>query len=166
MGIIIETVGSKQFYYSHVMFFFFYLLSLNRHHFNHTPVGQVCLSVCLSRNYPNKTLFGRFKIMIWLVVLGFNATLTSKIISWRSLTHMCFLAFSHQYQHNFFSKPLTTFLTCFSRGERRKNAGKKSSPQPGIELTTTRSDTLTTEPRFASFDNIGSILQDNLSEGI
>ena len=33
----------------------------------------------------------------WLVVLGFNATLTAKVISWRSLTHMCFLAFSHQY---------------------------------------------------------------------
>ena len=33
----------------------------------------------------------------WLVVLGFNATLTIKVISWRSVTHMCFLAFSHQY---------------------------------------------------------------------
>ena len=33
----------------------------------------------------------------WLVVLGFKATLTAKVISWRSLTHMCFLAFSHQY---------------------------------------------------------------------
>ena len=33
----------------------------------------------------------------WLVVLEFNATLTAKVISWRSVTHMCFLAFSHQY---------------------------------------------------------------------
>ena len=33
----------------------------------------------------------------WLVVLGFNATLTAKVISWRSVTHMYFLAFSHQY---------------------------------------------------------------------
>ena len=33
----------------------------------------------------------------WLVVLGFNTTLTAKVISWRSVTHMCFLAFSHQY---------------------------------------------------------------------
>ena len=33
----------------------------------------------------------------WLVVLGFNATLTAKVISWRSVTHMCFLAFSHLY---------------------------------------------------------------------
>ena len=37
----------------------------------------------------------------WLVVLGFNATLTAKVISWQSVTHMCFLVFSHQYLHNF-----------------------------------------------------------------
>ena len=36
-----------------------------------------------------------------LVVLEFNATLTAKVISWRSVTHMCFLAFSHQYQHDY-----------------------------------------------------------------
>ena len=35
--------------------------------------------------------FGNSKI--WLVLLGFNATLTAKVISWRSLTRMCFLAF-------------------------------------------------------------------------
>ena len=39
--------------------------------------------------------------LIWLIVLGFNATLTAKVISWRSVTHMCFLAFSHQYYCNF-----------------------------------------------------------------
>ena len=33
----------------------------------------------------------------WLVVLEFNATLTTKVISWRSATHMRFMAFSHQY---------------------------------------------------------------------
>ena len=48
----------------------------------------------------------------------------------------------------FFPKPLTTFLTCFCRGERRKYAGKKvclnrvsDSQPPGRE-----SDTLTAEP--------------------
>ena len=48
----------------------------------------------------------------------------------------------------FFPKPLTTFLTCFCRGERQKYAGKKSrlnrgsnSQPPGHE-----SNTLTTEP--------------------
>ena len=47
-----------------------------------------------------------------------------------------------------FPKPLTTFLTCFCRGERRKYVGKKSrlnqgsnSQPPGHEF-----DTLTTEP--------------------
>ena len=47
----------------------------------------------------------------------------------------------------FFPKPQTTFLTCFCRGERRKNAEKKSrlnwgsnSQPPGH-----KSDTLTTE---------------------
>ena len=33
----------------------------------------------------------------WLVVLGFNATFNSSVTSWRSVTHMCFQAFSHQY---------------------------------------------------------------------
>ena len=49
----------------------------------------------------------------------------------------------------FFPKPPTTFLTFFSRGERRKYAGKKvglnrvsNSQPPGHE-----SDVLTTEPR-------------------
>ena len=73
---------------------------------------------------------------------------TAEVISWRSVTHMCFLAFSHQYKQLFFPKPPTTFLTCFCRGERRKYVGKKSrlnqgsnSQPPGLE-----SDTLTTEP--------------------
>ena len=37
-----------------------------------------------------------FKLYWW-----FNATLTAQVISWGSVTHMCFLAFSHQYYHNF-----------------------------------------------------------------
>ena len=38
-----------------------------------------------------------------------------------------------------FPETPTTFLTCFCRGERRKYAGIKNSPQPGIEPTTTKS---------------------------
>ena len=35
----------------------------------------------------------------WLVVLGFNATLTAKVISWQSVPHiMCFLAFSQRWE--------------------------------------------------------------------
>ena len=41
-----------------------------------------------------------------LVVLRFNATLTAMVISWRSVTHMCFLAFSHQYNFSFQSHRL------------------------------------------------------------
>ena len=79
----------------------------------------------------------------WLVVLGFNATLTAKVISWRFPGF-----FTLVLTQLFFPKPLTTFLTCFCRGERRKYARKKSclnrgsnSQPPGHE-----SDTLTTEP--------------------
>ena len=46
----------------------------------------------------------------WLVVLMFNATLVAKFISWRSVTHMCFLAFSYRYQHNFLSKATDYFF--------------------------------------------------------
>ena len=53
------------------------------------------------------------KSWVWLVVLvvlGFNATLTAKVISWRSVTHMCFLAFSHQYYTTFLSKATDYFF--------------------------------------------------------
>ena len=41
---------------------------------------------------------GCFPNLLWLVVYwGFNATLTAKVISWQSVMHVCFLAFSHQY---------------------------------------------------------------------
>ena len=90
--------------------------------------------------------------MIWLVVLRFNATLTAKVISWRSVTHISFLTFSHQLrvpkQRFFFPKPPTTFLACFCRGEKRKYASKKvrlnwvsNSQPPGLE-----SDTFSAEP--------------------
>ena len=84
----------------------------------------------------------------WLVVLGFTATLTAKIISWRSV-RTCVSLLSHTSTNTtVFPKPPTTFLTCFSRGERRKYTGKRvrlnrvsNSQPPGHE-----SDTLTTEP--------------------
>ena len=45
--------------------------------------------------FPKLTSLGS---SIWLLVeLEFNATLTAKVISWQSVTHMCFLAFSHWY---------------------------------------------------------------------
>ena len=81
----------------------------------------------------------------WLVVLGFNVTLTANVISWLSMMHM-FPGFLTPVI--LIPKPPTTFLTGFCRGERPKYAGKKSllycgsnSQPPGHE-----SDTLTTEP--------------------
>ena len=41
-------------------------------------------------------LVGWFNATLTAKVI-FNATLTAKVISWRSVTHICFLAFSHQY---------------------------------------------------------------------
>ena len=35
-------------------------------------------------------------VVMWKVVLEFNVTLIAKVISWRLVTHMCFLGFSHQ----------------------------------------------------------------------
>ena len=96
-------------------------------------------------NYPDNFIWSPEVFWTgWLVELRFNTTLTAKVRSWQSVTHMtlCFLAFT-----NFFPKPPTTFLTCFSRGERRIYARKKfhlkwvSNSQPsGHEF-----DTLTTE---------------------
>ena len=88
-------------------------------------------------------------LQIWLVVLGFKTTLTAKVTSWWSVTHYVFPGFlTPLLTQLFFPKPLTTFLTCFCRGERRKYAGKNSrlnrgsnSQPPGHE-----SDTLNTEP--------------------
>ena len=94
-------------------------------------------------------IVGINRLVGWLVVLGFNATLTTKVMSWRSVTHMCFPCFlTPVLTQLFFPKPPTTFLTCFCRGQRRKYAAKKvrlnrgsNSQPPGRE-----SDTLTTEP--------------------
>ena len=57
--------------------------------------GAVLLSTGVGA--PFAVALGISGVVGWLVVLEFNATLTAKVISWRSVTHMCFLAFSHQY---------------------------------------------------------------------
>ena len=62
---------------------------------------------------------------IWLfVVLRFETTLTAMVISWRLVTHMCSLAFSHQYLHKFLSKATDQIQQ------------REILPQPGLELTT------------------------------
>ena len=80
------------------------------------------------KQYPPIFRYRGHKNIGWLVVLGFNATLTAKVISWRSMTHnYTFPGFlTLVLTQLFFPKPPTTFLTCFCRGERQKYSGKKS----------------------------------------
>ena len=105
------------------------------------------MSVCTWRRVKLSYMRGCCKVWVKVVNWGLKA----KVITWRSVTQMFFLAFSHQYQQSnttVFPKPLTTFLTCSSRGERRRYAGEKvrlkrvpNSQPPGHD-----SYTLTTEP--------------------
>ena len=81
-----------------------------------------------------------------MVVLGFNATLTAKVIAAVGDAHVFPGFLTSVLTQLFLPKPPTTFLTCSCRDERRKYAGKESSPQPGIELSGQESDTLTTDP--------------------
>ena len=77
----------------------------------------------------------------WLVVLGFNATLKAKFISWRSVTHVSWLCHTST-NTTFLSKATNYFSHMFLQRWEAKICQKESSPQPGIKLTTT----LTTEP--------------------
>ena len=89
----------------------------------------------------------RRKYVSWLAVLQFNATLTAKVISWRSVTHVSW--FSHTSANTtFFPKPPTTFLTNFSRGgllnydTKKVRLNRESNSQPPCH----ESDMLTTDP--------------------
>ena len=87
-----------------------------------------------------------------------NATLTAEVTSWRSVTHMCFLAFSHQYYHNISFQShrlLFSHASAEVRGENTPetkvaSTGDRTHKQPpGHE-----SDTLTTEPPGRGFDSV------------
>ena len=81
------------------------------------------------------------KALCWLVILGFNATLTAQVIIMAVGDAHVFPGFlTPVLTQLFFPKPPTTFLKCFCRGERRKYARKKSrlnrgsnSQSPGHE---------------------------------
>ena len=55
------------------------------------------------------------------------------------MRHMCFLAFSHQYLHNFLSKATHYFSHMLQQRWEGKIRRKESSSQPCLELTTTKS---------------------------
>ena len=81
----------------------------------------------------------------WLVVLGFNATFTTKVgdanvfpgFLTPALTQLCF------------PKPPTIFLTCFCRGERRVYPGKKSC----LKWGSNSNHQVTTEPPWHGRNN-------------
>ena len=84
----------------------------------------------LSQGHLQSALCDEHEIM-WLVGLfGFNATLTAKII-WLSVTHMCFLAFSHQYSHNFSFKSHQLLFSHAPAEVRGKNTSERKFATSG-----------------------------------
>ena len=77
--------------------------------------------------------------------MGFNATLTANVISWRSVMHMCFLAFSHTSTNTTFLSKATNYFSHMLLQKWEAKICRKGSLPSGIELTTTRS-WVTTEP--------------------
>ena len=55
-----------------------------------------CSNSAANKDMISKMWTNEDTLVGWLY-WGLNTTLTAKVISWRSVTHMCFLAFSHQY---------------------------------------------------------------------
>ena len=55
------------------------------------------INLCDAKSLPKSRIHEICFVHKKLVVLGFNATLTAKVISRRSMLRMCFRAFSHQY---------------------------------------------------------------------
>ena len=69
----------------------------------------------------------------WLLLLRFNATLTSKVISWRSLTHMCDLV-SH-------TSTSTTFFQSHHLLFSHTSAGVRGENMPGRKFASAASQT-------------------------
>ena len=81
------------------------LLKMSNFTFIHNVFFAICIlkiatfhlssAASLNLGWSQNGVLGNGSIVV--VVLWFNATLTAKVISWRSVTHMCFLAFLNQY---------------------------------------------------------------------
>ena len=78
------------------------------------------------------------------IVLGFNTTLTAKVISQLSMTHV-FPGFLTPILAQLSSTALSTFLTCLSRGERQNYARKKVRLNSNSNHQVMHPNTLTTE---------------------
>ena len=67
----------------------------------------------------------------WLFVLGFNATLTTKVTSWPSVTHMCFLAFSFQNCNTTFLSKATNYFSHMLLQKREAKIRRKKFASTG-----------------------------------
>ena len=74
----------------------------------------------------------------WLNILKFNATLTAKVISWLSVTHT-FPGFLTPVLTQISFQSHRLLFSHASAEVRGENKPERISPQPGLELTTTRS---------------------------
>ena len=98
-----------------------------------SPIYHGSMNIMFAE-YPDVPLAVMVRLMLvgWLVVLGFNAALTAKVISWRSETHIYFPGFlTPVLTQPFLPKPPTTFPTCFCRGERRNAPERKVASAGG-----------------------------------
>ena len=86
---------------------------------------------------------------IWLVVLivlGFNTTLTAKVISWRLVMQMCFQDFSHQYQYNFSCQSHRLLFSHASEEVRGKNIPERKVTSTGDQIHNHKVMNLTPSP--------------------
>ena len=94
---------------------------------------RLCCKELISTLLSFGTLNLVYKNLNWLVgcIGGSNATLTAKVISWRSVTYMCFLTFSHQYQHNFPFQSHQLLFSHVSAGVRGENTTERKVVSTG-----------------------------------
>ena len=133
--------------YMHSVFFFFFpvlrtILCLSHWLLSHIAIVEIMAREERGMNpviNPRKPYLPSGDRLVGWLYWGLTPLLTAKVISWRSVTHMCFLAFSHQYQHKFLSKATDYFSHMIQQSREAKIRRKEISPQPGLEITATRS---------------------------
>ena len=80
---------------------------------------------------PTKSPHNYGSIKIHFAKQSINATFTAKVISWRSVTHMCFLAFSQQHLHNFSFQSHQLLFSHASAQERGENTPERKVTSTG-----------------------------------
>ena len=88
---------------------------------------------------------------LWLVgCIRVYATLRARVISTWSVMHLCFLAFSHQYWHNFLSKDHQLLFSYASAEVRSENTLERKSAT-GYQTHKYQVMSLTTEPPWRCY---------------